>query len=232
VIASQIKRIIDTPAAQATDLPDPLKYQFCRYKLNVYDTALFDRIVRTFENNNYKANALLDMARRQFEWNELNKAIRYFNQVGGLELTDETLYNEIRHFELLLLAERRELDKLATQVNEGIAFEADQELEKLLYQALMAEASNDTILAAKNYAILSNHNPFFEEGVIAAANYYRNHSEDNLKAYNILAEAVQLNNNSVKLWSVYINEATRVGFDDYAASAYERLTEIRNRRRP
>ena len=230
VIAGQIKRIIDTPVGQAIDLPDPLKYQFCRYKLNVYDTAQFDRIVRTFGDNNYKANALLDMARRQFEWNELNKAIRYFNQVGGLELTDETLYNEIRHFELLLLAERRELDKLVTQVNEGIEFTADRGLEKLLYQALMAEAANDTTLAAKNYDILSRYNPFFEEGVIAAANYYRDHGSDNLKAYNILAEAVQINNNSVKLWSVYINEAIRVGFDEYAASAYERLAEIRSRR--
>src|SRR5690606_29832146 len=99
VIAGEIKRIIDTPAAQAIDLPDPLKYQFCRYKLNVYDTVMFDRIVPTFENNDYKASALLDMARRQFDWSELNKAKRYFNQVGGLELTDERLYNEIQHFE-------------------------------------------------------------------------------------------------------------------------------------
>ena len=59
---------------------------------------------------------------------------------------------------------------------------------------------------------------------------YRDHGSDNLKAYNILAEAVQINNNSVKLWSVYINEAIRVGFDEYAASAYERLAEIRSRR--
>lgn len=230
VIAGQIKRIIDTPSSRAIDLSDPLKYQFCRYKLNVYDTVLFDRIVQTFQDNNYKANALLDMARRQFEWSELNKAIRYFNQVGGLELTDEALYNEIRHFELMLLAERRELDKLATQVNEGIEFTADRQLEKLLYQALMAEAGADTVLAAKNYAILSRYNPFFEEGLIAAANYYRDHSEDNLKAYSILAEAVQLNDTSVKLWNAYIAEAMRVGFDEYAASAYGQLEEIRRRR--
>lgn len=230
-IATQIRNIIDLPVGRATELSDPMKYQFCRYRLNVYDTVAFDRIVGTFDDNNYKANALLDMARRQFEWNELNKAIRYFNKVGGLELTDETLYNDIRHFELLLLAERRELDKLATQVNEGIDFPPDRQLEKLLFQALMAEASTDTTLAAKNYDILARYNPFFEEGIIAAAGYYRDHGDDNLKSYSILAEAVQLNDTSVKLWNAYIAEATRVGFDEYAASAYERLEDLRRRRR-
>ena len=228
-IANQITRILRMPASEVSALADPLKYQFCRYRIGVGDTLLFDRILPTFSDNNYKANALLDMSRRQFERNNLGKAIRYFNQVGGLELTDEALYNDIRHFELLLLAERRELDKIATAINDGMTFSEDRYLEKVLYQAMMAEANGDSVLAEENYEILSLYNPFFEEGVIAASRYFREHSTDPIKAYSILAEAVQLNNTSVKLWNAYIAEALRVGFDEYAASAYETLEELLRR---
>ena len=225
-IANQITRILQMPSSEVLSLSDPLKYQFCRYRIGVGDTLLFDRILPTFTDNNYKANALLDMSQRQFERNNLGKAIRYFNRVGGLELTDENLYNDIRHFELLLLAERRELDKIITAINEGIEFPPERYLEKTLYQALIAEVNGDSVLAEKNYEIVGTFNPFFEEGVIAASGYYREHSDDPLKAYNVLAEAVQLNNTSVKLWNAYIAEALRAGFDEYAASAYETVEEL------
>ncbi|MFO7258501.1 MAG: hypothetical protein DIU61_012430 [Bacteroidota bacterium] len=228
-IANQITRILRLPSSQATSLTDPLKYLFCRYRVGVGDTLLFDNILSTFTDNNYKANALLDMSRRQFERNNLRKAIRYFNQVEGLQLTDENLFNDIRHFELLLLAERREVDKIVKAINDGITFPPDRYLEKTLYQALVAEVNGDTILAEKNYEIVGTYNPFFEEGIIAAARYYREHSSDNLKAYNTLVEAVQLNNTSVKLWTAYIDEAIRVGFDEYAASAYEKVEDLRRR---
>ncbi|HEY8512339.1 MAG TPA: hypothetical protein VIL31_10295 [Cyclobacteriaceae bacterium] len=228
-IAKQITQILRMPAPQASSLTDPLKYQFCRYRIGVGDTVLFDSILPTFTDNNYKANALLDMSRRQFERTNLHKAIRYFNQLEGLQLTDENLFNDIRHFELLLLAERRETDKIVRAINEGIEFPPDRYLEKTLYQALVAEANGDSVLAEKNYQIVGTYNPFFEEGVIAAARHYREHSSDHLKAYNTLAEAVQLNNTSVKLWSAYIEEALRVGFDEYAASAYEKVEELRRR---
>jgi hypothetical protein len=228
-IANQITHILRLPASQAALLTDPLKYQFCRYRVGVSDTVLFDNLLPTFTDNNYKANALLDMSRRQFERSNLRKAIRYFNQVEGLELTDENLFNDIRHFELLLLAERREVDKIVRAINEGMSFPPDRYLEKTLYQALVAEANGDTLLAEKNYHVVGTYNPFFEEGIIAAALYYREHSSDPLKAYNTLAEAVQLNNTSVKLWNAYIDEALRVGFDEYAASAYEKVEELRRR---
>jgi hypothetical protein len=228
-MANAILKILNANPTAAISLADPEKYQFCRYRMNVYDTVFFDRIVKTFQDNNYRANALLDMAQRQFEWNKLNTAIRYFNQLGGLELTDQNLFNKIRHFELLMLAERRELRKLATQINQGIVFTPRQELQKLLFAALISEDNNDTVRAEKNYAILSSYNPYFEEGIIAAARYYKAHSGNRLKAYSVLAEAVQINNNSVKLWSAYIQEATRVGFDEYAQSAWERLEQIKQR---
>lgn len=229
-MAERMKNILTLKASDAFQLSDPEKYQFCRYRLNVYDTTAFDKLVATFQNDNYKAKALFDMAQRQFHWDRLNTAINYFTRIGGLQLTDQALYDEISHFELLMLAEQRQLQKLAQQINKGITFSNDQQLRKRLYTALLSEANSDTLKAEENYRILAHYNPYFEEGVIAAARYYRHHGNDRSRPYDILAEAVQVNNNSVKLWNAYIAEAMRSGFDEYAVSARERLEEIKQKR--
>ena len=78
----------------------------------------------------------------------------------------------------------------------------------------------------KNFKILATYNPYFEEGIIAAANFYRNKGYDRLKPYTILAEAIQINGNSIRLLKAYVAEANRQGFDEYAASAGQRLVEL------
>lgn len=97
----------------------------------------------------------------------------------------------------------------------------------MLYTALISEASGDTLTAQKNYEVLAVYNPFFEEGAIAAARYFKDHSTDEFRAYSILAEAKQSNPGSIRLIMAYITEATRVGFDDFAADAYEELELLR-----
>jgi hypothetical protein len=88
----------------------------------------------------------------------------------------------------------------------------------------------DTLSAAKNFEIVGTYNPYYVEGLIAAANYFREHSTERFKAYTLLAEAIQINNSSVKLLKAYATEALRVGFDDYAVDALQRVYEIENRR--
>mgnify|MGYP003575577480 CR=1 FL=1 len=128
--------------------------------------------------------------------------------------------------ELLMLAYRGELALLANQINKDVTFDNSRSLEKILYAALIAESSGDSTLAENNFKILASYNPYFEEGIIKAANFYRQRSGDRLKSYSILAEAIQINNNSIRLLKAYVAEATRQGFDEYAVSAAERLAEL------
>lgn len=220
-IATSMQHILSIGSSDALALQDPQKYQFCRYRLNVKDTVLFDKLSATFSSDDYRAQALLDMTMRQFEWGNTRKAILYFNKIGGLKLTSKELYEDVRHIELLMLAERRDIQSLARQINKGVTFDAGRALEKIYFTALMQEASGDTVNAAKNYAVLAVYNPYFEEGVIAAANFFRTHGADKMKAYTILSEAIQVNNTSHKLLINYANEARRDGFDEYAEGALQ-----------
>jgi hypothetical protein len=225
-IAVQMKKILSLPVTSATGLNDAEKYQFCRYRLGTKDSLTFNRVVQTFENSNYKAQAILDFSKKYYEADQLVPSIKYFNRIAGLELTDERLYNDVRHFELLMLASRRELRNLAQQINKGITFDWSRSLEKSLYTALIAESSGDTLTAKQNYELLSRYNPYLEDAVISAAAFFRGQRNSGLKAYNILAEAVQINGNSLRLLKAYAAEAARSGFDDYAASAAFRIQEL------
>jgi len=226
LIAGQIKRILTLSSDQVQSLTDAEKYQFCRYRIGLEDSVLFNRISNSFDNPNYKAQALLDLSRKYQEAGDLVSAIYYYQRIAGLELSDKRLYHEFRHFELILLATRREINLLAEQINNGIEFDASKRLEKIYYTALITEASGDTATARKNYTILANYNPYFEDGILSAYQFFLKHSDIPFYPYNILAEAVQVNTQSIRLWRAYYNEAVRIGFDEYAASAAKTIAEL------
>lgn len=223
LIATQMKKILTVPFAEVLTLSDPDKYQFCRYRIGLGDSLAFNHLANSFVNVNFKAQALLDLCQRYFEADHIVPAIRFFNRIAGLELTDKKLFNDVAHFELLMLAYRKETRGLAKQINKGITFDESQALEKMLYTALVAESNGDLNTAEKQYAVLWHYNPYFEEGVIAAADFYRTNSKDSFKAYTVLSEAIQINGNSIRLLKAYIAEATKKGFDEFAADANQRL---------
>lgn len=230
-IAANMKAVLTLTPEQVLTTGDAQKYQYTRYILSANDTVYFSKLSNTFDNPNYKAQALLDMSKKQFEAGRIVPAIRFFQQTSGLELTDKKLYEEIRHFELRMLASRNEVRTLANQINKGVTFDNSRLLEKMLYTALISEFSGDLKTAEKNYAILGAWNPYFEDGILAAAAFFRKQDTSGVKSYNILAEAIQINAMSARLLKAYADEATRQGLDEYAASAAQRLAELQQGRR-
>lgn len=229
-IASSIRRVLTLPVNQVSALPDHEKYQYIRYRLSADDTTVFNSLAGSFENANYKAQALLDMSRKLFNAANIIPAIKYFNRISGLQITNKRLLEEARFFELEMLASRKEVHQLIRAINKGIDFTPEHTLEKILYTAMLSEMNGDTATAARHYEIAGTHNPYFENGVIAAANFFRDRDSLSFKAYDLLSEAIQTNAGSVRLLSAYAMEAARRGFDQYAVDAVVRVEEIRQRR--
>jgi Flp pilus assembly protein TadD len=227
-IGRQLKKALTISFTDVLQQSDLEKYQYFRYRIKVKDSVEFNRIINSFSDNNYRAQALLEMSQRQFDSGNAATAIRYFMQLEGLQFSDKILNEKIKHFELELLASRGQLGLLASKINDGITFNESQQLEKVLYTALLSEVSGDTTSATLNYKVLATYNPFYEEGIIASARYFKSHSADPLKAYTILTDAVHVNKNSIRLLTAYIAEAVRMGFDEYAAEATQQLEELKN----
>jgi hypothetical protein len=229
-IASSIRRVLTLPVTNVAALPDHEKYQYFRYRLNANDTTLFNSLVGGFTNPNYKAQALLDMSQKLFNAAYIIPAVKYFNRISGLKITNKKLYDDARFFELEMLASRKEVHQLIRQINKGLEFNTARTLEKTLYAAMVNEMSGDTAAASRNYLIAGTSNPYYDNGVIAAANFFSQRDSTSFQAYDILANAVQLNGESVRLLGAYAKEAARRGFDEYAVSAVLRIEEISRRR--
>lgn len=227
-IGRQLKKVLSS-SVNIDTFNDLEKYQFFRYRIGVADTILFSRMLPLFENTDYKATALVEMAERQLDFNRISTAVRYLNEAATLELTDNELTEKINHLRLKLFATLNRVDQLEQEIKET-SFSADQLLEKLLYESLINQHKGDTTRAKAGFNLLAHFNPFFEDGVIAAANFFSKQNPDAFTAYNILAEAVQINTTSYRLWMAYAEEATRVGFDNYAVVALEEAESFKRRR--
>lgn len=225
-LAAQITGILTTDRKNVTALADREKYQYVRYVLTPGDSVFFSQVLNSFENPNYKAQVLLDMCDKQMKTNNTKSAIRYYNQIANLEFNDAALFERAKHFQLLLMALSNDAAGLEQQLDK-VTFDDSQTLEKMLYTAIISKSKRDTVTAEKNFRILGLWNPYFEEGILAAADYFRQKDESSPVAYDILAEAIQSNRNSVRLLKAYAEEAIRQGLTEHAEDALRQLEELK-----
>src|SRR5690606_4602553 len=112
-IGRQLKKVL-SPSVDVDSFNDLEKYQFCRYRIGVRGTVLFERILPLFENNEYKATVLVEMAERQLDMNRIATAVRYLNRV---ETTDANLMQRVNHLKLRILAMLGRMDELEQEIS-------------------------------------------------------------------------------------------------------------------
>jgi hypothetical protein len=62
--------------------------------------------------------------------------------------------------------------------------------------------------------------------VIGSVNYFRRTDNSGIKAYEILVEALQYNQNSAALWENYVLECVKQDFTNYADQGISRLNNM------
>jgi hypothetical protein len=227
-LAATMKELLTISFNEALQADDPVKYQFCRYRLSTRDSTLFNILTGSIQSANFKAQSLVEMAMRQADVERISLAKRYINEASQLPVTSQDLKRQIMFNELLLTAQSGDLDELAKRL-QGLEFSLDRKLDKLYYEGLLNEAGGDIKKASTTWDKIAHANPFFEDGIIAAAQYAKKDTTDALKSYTILAEAVQVNKTSARLWKAYYAEAMERGFDEYAANARAALVRLLQR---
>ncbi|HNP18289.1 MAG TPA: hypothetical protein PKL31_07650 [Fulvivirga sp.] len=207
-IAQSMSSVLSLTPSEAMRREDSQLYLFERFMLSATDTLLFNSLVNHFEDPNYKAQAILDMARKLWKRDLSNSAIEIYSMAKGLNITDEELYNNLQFFELRMLAADGNIRGLAQKINQDIEFDTSHNLEKAYFTGLINEANGDSIAALINYKFISDRNPFYEESVIAAARYFG--KSDAFKSYNVLLSALEINPRSIKLLKAYIYQCALV----------------------
>jgi hypothetical protein len=97
----------------------------------------------------------------------------------------------------------------------------EDENRRCYYKARAAEGLNDRALAVKMYDRLLYEAPYFEEGILHAAEFYKN--TDQAKAYEVITDAVQFYPQSAMLLKAYVWYALENNLITYSDEALERL---------
>jgi hypothetical protein len=226
-VARQLSAILTAHPNQLEN--DNLRYLFCLYRVRVHDATLFENILQRITDVHYRALALIDMSRKQLIAGNLSQALYYAGQLTNLPVNHAAVAEKIAHHELLIHALTGDLQGLRQKLEESPPFKGFNLQYLMLYQAMLAAADGNLAAASELFERLALQNPFFEEGVLAAARFFAQHGADDWAAYNLLADAIQRNRYSYRLLNAYAAEAARLGLDQYAVSARARAAEIRNR---
>jgi len=221
-VSESMKRALAAPSSWFKDLTDREKLYYALYQIPLGDSALFNRMIAQITNEDLRARAYLNRAKKHFTKDEGVLAAKQYGHLQGLHLTDTRLFAEIKYFEMRLLASQRRLEELQGIIDQGIVFGPYHTTEEIYFRALQQEAAGDPAAAA-SYLWLAKNNWYFDEAIVAAASYFKN---DTRRAYGILSDALQVNPNAVKILKAYIPTALARGFDQYAANALATLRDV------
>ncbi|MCZ8353977.1 MAG: hypothetical protein O9340_04535 [Cyclobacteriaceae bacterium] len=206
------------------DQSDGDKYQYLRYRVKLNDTTKFKIIASSITDTNIKARALLDLSNRFYDVGNSKQALLYAKDAFNLT-NQERLKEEANIATLLCFAELGDLDLLANKLKNQV-FSLRFKLHKIYFEALLKEASGSGKEAERDFVYLANANAYFEDGIIASALYQQVVKKDNFKAYEILAEAIQTNKSSMKLWKAYYQICKQLEYAQYAENAAMEITKL------
>jgi hypothetical protein len=213
-LANQLYRSLSQPI---TTLHDNELYSYARYRMSAVDSNLLLSLIGQMQDDNLKARTLLDQAQKLYTVDKPSATIRSLQRIVGLELTDASIGTQMQVLELLARVQSgSKKDVLNALKQNPVDLKGKNKKYRVYFDALEAEARGDSAKANVYYEWLANANPYFEDGVIAAAKYFSNKAGE---SYNLLAEAMLYHPSSTRIRKAYALESARVGFEDYARNS-------------
>lgn len=225
--ATKINKVLKSTISQLASFDDEARYLYCSYKIAMEDSTQFLNVVNNIQNEELKARALVEYSRKWYELDELESSSRYLNLLEGLTPSRESTLAEFYNLNCMLLAETKDWSELKKQINTVGLLKKYYHNELIYWQALLDEQDGKINEVGEKYEHLGKANMYFEEGVVAASQFFASDTTvDRLKSYSLLVEGLMVKPNSVKLLKAYIKEAAIVGFDDEAVESLEKLKSI------
>ncbi|MBX2896628.1 MAG: hypothetical protein KF763_14380 [Cyclobacteriaceae bacterium] len=222
-MAKIMQKVLTTDNATTLNT-DQEKYWYARYRIATSDSGRLFSTIRSIQNSDIQARAILDAAKKWYQQDELEIASSWLNKIESV--TTQSLQEELIIYRLLLLAQ---LDP-ETFGRQKIEF-IDQlkprfTNEVLLLQTWQGARNNQATVITNNYAHLSTANVHFETGLVEAANFYQQDTTDRLKPYSILVSGLIAKPNSIKLLKAHTRYSALIGFEDEANESLEKLRKL------
>ncbi len=224
--ARKIMRSLTATSSQVMTFSDEEKYLFCRYKIDLTDTALFWTINSSIQNEELKAQAILDFSKKWFALDEAAVAYEILKEVRGLRLTSKSTYDEIIVLNLMLLADFDPETFVQQSLDNLEPLKSSFPNQVVYLQAIHDQYAERMEDVRTKFEYLSQANIHFEEGLVASAKFFSADTTDRLKSYSIVVSGLLARPHSIKLLKAYVKEAALVGFDDEADESLTKLREL------
>ncbi len=200
------------------------RYQRLFFNMNVDQGVSISNIARV-KDPLLQADLLEKSFQRTLREGKLDSARHMLTRLSYLAENTPSLEDMIAWGELQLLAENRNYEGLQQKLEEVKPISTSQKLQYMLFEALVAQHKGNDKRAIDLFDTLIRKNPFYEQAYLQAASFY-NKKQDNLKAYELLLNALGTNTHSVVLHKAFILESLQLGLEDYAGTSLLNLKEL------
>jgi hypothetical protein len=212
-----------TPEALADD---ESKYAFVRYRVLPWNAAEAIRILSSVADPNMKTRGFLEASQLLIDYDLIPAAVMMFNNVRNVTVTDPRLYDALRLHERRLLALAGNIDGLRKALETPLILSSKNEVYNIYFDALIANAAGDTILASKKFEAVAHRSLFFVDGIVAATSFFASHQLNSLAAYDLLVDALQHHPSSIRLRKAYIREAIRANLGFFTNEPMQELEKL------
>ena len=218
--AEKMIRVLKTKSDQAGSLADDEKYYFCRYKIALTDKALFEKTVGAITDAQLRAQAIIDRSRKWFAMDELKEAETLLGQLNTVY--SRNINQQVTNLKLLLAAAKGDWQFIEKN-------SAETEMSpnrKMYFEALLAEKNGDLNVATQRFKYLVKADNQFEEGIVAAAQFFVNDETSRLRSLAILVDGLLAKPNSVKILKQHAVMTASLGFPEAAQDSLNKLHRI------
>ncbi len=219
--ATMMKKVLLSNPTQAMNLTDEEKYYFCRYKIALSDSATYKKFSSSISNPAIRAQAQLDRAKKWFALDEPGKALFLLHQMG--EYNNRKIRNEFDRLNFMIACSNQDWVFVQKTMSEKNTLSRN---EKTYAEALLAAHNGNLKMARGKYEYLLQANNQFEEGLVAASQFFAKDSTDRLKNFSLLVDGLLAKPNSVKILKQHILESIALGFDTEAQDSLNKLRQL------
>jgi hypothetical protein len=205
-------------------LNDEGKYLIFHYRYKKKDPNIFKELLESIENENIRKLIQIEHIEYLLQNGKIQQAFNYFQTIDTnaihpelKERVDKLKYG----FAIYGIEENFDF------VNVGhISTNHPFYLYDRLYFLKKELDVRDTVQMDSLYNILATWNPFYENGIIAAVEYFHNDRNKDNYAYNLLVNALTVNAYSILLNEYYINYCLEDGLIDFAKNRVAFMREF------
>jgi hypothetical protein len=202
---------------RALSASDSAKAQYLRLDRHRLPEPDLLALVQSIQAPALQPQAALQQVHYYLEQNNLPAAQQAMSRVQAAEPADSTLLSQAN----LLQAEiwRRSQDFQSLRDIGERYFTRQDRKELPFYEAALAENTGQMEEAQALYDQVPESLVYQEEAMLAAAEFYSQKHQDDMRAYEILLAGIIYNRFSTRLYQAYILKSVEVGFESFARNA-------------